>query len=144
MRIAAICCHAPAVAKIRSLARENAATRTSMGACGAGRAGRCGSRMATVRGGARCIDARASRAARQAPTGPPPTTTTSKSSATEARCHEAQTTRQARRGPAKARAHSRERAFRRRRKIKQQQPEVAQHADAAPSVAEELDESVGK
>src|ERR1700685_703764 len=144
MRAAAIVGHAPAASRMRSLARENAATRRSIGAWRAGKAGGSRSSTATVSLCAWRCEARASSAATQAPTGPPPTTRTSSSSATGAQSAQVEPTRKARRWSPEARAHARKRALRRRHQIKQQQPEVAQHANAAPPVPEELDEAVGK
>src|SRR5947199_249690 len=67
--------HAPAVLRIRSLARERATTRVLSGAAAGSGAGGAGSSSATRN--AAPPAPRASNAAAHAPTGPPPTTTTS-------------------------------------------------------------------
>src|SRR5437588_12014786 len=67
--------HAPAVLRIRSLARDRATTRVLSGAAAGSGAGGAGSSSATRN--AAPPAPRASNAAAHAPTGPPPTTTTS-------------------------------------------------------------------
>src|SRR5437762_12022204 len=70
--------HAPAVLRIRSLARERATTRVLSGAAAGSGAGGAGSSSATRNAAPPAPPApRASNAAAHAPTGPPPTTTTS-------------------------------------------------------------------
>src|SRR5450755_2184436 len=144
MRPVQMSLQAPAASKMRSLARENAATRRSTAASAASARGGLGSSTATVRPTACRAEGAASNAATQAPTGPPPTTITSNASATSAQSGKCKAASKPRRRTAKACAQPRECAFCRRRKIKQQQPKVAQHAHAGSSITEELDEPVGK
>src|SRR5215472_15089654 len=118
-----------------SLAREMATTRASSGEAGAGGSGGRGSTSATLSPAA--LAPRASRVARQAPTGPPPTTTTSNMA-------HRQPAGQARRRAAEAGTDACQRALRRRREVEYQQAEVAQQPHAGTAVAEELYQGVGE
>src|SRR5437762_10539305 len=130
--------HAPAVLRIRSLARERATTRVLSGAAAGSGAGGAGSSSATRNAAPPVPPApRASNAAAHAPTGPPPTTTTSN-------MLERQTAGEPWRRPAEAGADARQRALCRRKQIEHEESEVAQQARAGPCVGKQPHQAVGE